>query len=109
MTVSDLSVTEVVSALARRRRGGLVEADVVARIHRAVLNGFESRLFLRASLVPEVHREAERLLLALEDVAVRAADALHLALAAASGAGTLVTFDRRLAEAAQRIGLRKWP
>jgi len=56
-----------------------------------------------------VHREAERLLLALDNIALRAADALHLALACLSGALAIVTYDLRLAEAALKIGLNPLP
>jgi len=59
--------------------------------------------------MPEVHREAERLLLVMDGVSLRAADALHLALASLSGAAAIVTYDRRLAEAAARIGLNSLP
>ena len=59
--------------------------------------------------MPEVHREAERLMLAIDNVPLRAADALHLALASLSGASAIVTYDLRLAEAAIRIGLNSLP
>jgi predicted nucleic acid-binding protein len=55
--------------------------------------------------VADTHREAERLLLALKDVPMRAADALHLALATTAGAAAVVTFDHRLEEAARAVGL----
>ncbi len=51
------------------------------------------------------HREVERLLLPVNDVALRAADALHLALASLAGAAAIVTYDQKLAKAAVRIGL----
>jgi predicted nucleic acid-binding protein len=106
--VSDLAITEIVSALARRRREGLLPADVPPRLHATILAHLESGLFHRVELIAEVHREAERLLLTLE-VPVRAADSLHLALALAAGARTFVTYDRRQAAAARRSGLNIWP
>ncbi len=105
LTVSELAVTEVTSALVRRRREGLLDADLVARLHRAILAKIESGEFLSRSLTAEVHREAERLLLLLSSPPLRAADALHLALALAAGARTILTFDRRLTEAARQLGL----
>jgi predicted nucleic acid-binding protein len=42
-------------------------------------------------------------------IALRAADALHLALAASAGTGTLLTFDPRLADAALAIGIEVRP
>ena len=66
-------------------------------------------LYRAVDLSPGVHREAERLLLALEAIPLRAADALHVALALAAGAATVVTFDARLAAASRAVGLRSFP
>ena len=57
-------------------------------------------------LTPESHREAERLLLAAKrtTLPLRAADALHLALAIQAGARGIVTFDLRMARAAVLAG-----
>jgi predicted nucleic acid-binding protein len=79
------------------------------RLHRKILADIESGLYIKNDLMPEVHREAERLLMAIDDVALRAADALHLALASLSGASAIVTYDLRLAKAAIRIGLNSLP
>lgn len=107
--VSDLAVTEIVSALARRRREGALAAEDVARLYRTLLAHMGSGVFHRVEMVAEVHREAERILLTLEIVTLRAADALHLALAIAAGSKSIVTYDQRLAEAARRVGLIAWP
>ena len=106
--ISDLGVTEMVSACARRRREGTLERDAVSLIHRAILDAVDAGIFLRLTLDPSVHREAERLLM-LDAVALRAADALHLALATEGGANTVVTYDQRLAGAARRLGLQTIP
>jgi hypothetical protein len=108
LVASDLAATETVSAVARRRREGQVNAEVAGRIHRALLDDIDEGLFLRAQLTPDVHRAAERLLLA-QDVPLRASDALHLALATTAEAAAVVTFDQRLREAAVRIGLAVLP
>ncbi len=105
LLVSDLSITEIVSSLSRRRREGDLGASSVSRLHRAILGHMDMGLYRRLELVPAVHREAERLLLSLEAIPLRAADALHLALAISGDAATLVTYDRRLAGAAVSIGL----
>lgn len=107
--VSDLALTEIASALARRRREGLLGAETVGLIHASILEHVESGVYRRAELVPPVHREAERILLSLETLFLRAADALHAALAAAAGAKTVVTFDRRLSDASRRLGFSIWP
>ncbi len=109
LMTSDLAVTEIVSAISRRRREGVLPASSCARLHRKILADIESGFYSRCDLMPEVHREAERLLLAIDDVSLRAADALHLALAGLSGAAAIVTYDMRMAEAATRIGLNSLP
>ena len=80
-----------------------------ARLHRKILADIEWGLDIKNDLVPEAHREAERLLMAIDAVALRAADALHLALGSLSGASAIVTYDLRLAKAAIRIGLNSLP
>ncbi len=109
LLVSDLSITEIVSSLARRRREGALTASVAVRLHRAILGHTEKGLYRRVELLAATHRDAERLLLSAESVPLRAADALHLALAISGDAASLLTYDRRLAEAARSIGLIVFP
>jgi len=109
LMISDLAITEIVSAMARRRREGTLPASTCARLHRKILSDIRDGLYVTTDLTPEVHREAERLLLAVGDITLRAADALHMALASLSGAAAIVTYDLRLAEAAIRIGLNSLP
>ncbi len=114
LQVSNLAVTEVISAAARRRREGLLTSEQLSRVHSALLDDVSNEgAFLRLDLEPSVHREAERLLVrgATDEGApgLRAADALHLALAVTAAARTLVTFDQRLAQAARMAGLHVFP
>jgi predicted nucleic acid-binding protein len=109
LLVSDLALTEIVSALARRRRAGEITLTAVNRIYRAVLGDIEDGTLRRMDLLAESHRDAERLLLTLDETPLRAADALHLALALEGDAGTLATFDLRLAAAARAVGLPVFP
>jgi predicted nucleic acid-binding protein len=109
LLASELAVTEVVSSLCRRRREAALSSELVARLHRAVLADLGAGFYRRLELTPDSHREAERLLQSLEAVALRAADALHLALALAGEARAVATFDRRLAEAARALGLAVIP
>jgi predicted nucleic acid-binding protein len=109
LLVSDLAVTEVVSSLARRRREGALETESVVRLYRALLAHLEDRVFRRIELVPGTHRDAEKLLLSLDAVPLRSADALHLALAMADEAACVVTYDGRLADAARAVGLQVHP
>lgn len=109
LIVSHLAVTEIISALARRCREGKMARRAAARLYRTILEDVGAGIYRCAELLPPVHREAERLLLSLDDLPVRAADSLHLAQARASGAVCIVTFDQRMAEAARRIGLGTVP
>ncbi len=107
--VSDLAVTEIVSSLARRRRVGEVSQEAVVRLQRTLLGHLDVGVYHRIELLPAVHRAAERLLLSAERVSLRAADALHLALAVSGEAATLITYDLRLADAAGVFGLQVFP
>jgi predicted nucleic acid-binding protein len=104
MLVWGLAGTEVVSALARKRRE--------EKIGRAVYSAAKQRLGRLEETWSEVTRwemvtsRARRL---LEVHALRAADALHLAAALVaveerSSGVEFVTFDSRLGEAAEREG-----
>ena len=109
LLVSDLSITEIVSSLARRRREGALTAAIAGRLHRAILSHTEKGVYRRVELLPATHREAERLLLSAGSVPLRAADALHLALAVSGDAASVLTYDRRLADAARSVGLTVFP
>src|SRR5262249_16851080 len=70
----------------------------------------ESGEFQRGDLTAGTHREAERLLLAVGSrTALRAADALHLALAGLLGARVFLTFDKRMSAAAEALGTLELP
>jgi predicted nucleic acid-binding protein len=69
----------------------------------------EAGVYQRSELIPAAYREAERLLVSLGTVPLRAADALHLALALGAEAASLLTWDRRLGAAARAIGLGVFP
>jgi predicted nucleic acid-binding protein len=108
LLLSDLAITETVSALRRRTREGVIGIEDVVGIQRAMLDLFESGSVLRVELDGPTHREAERLLVHLE-APLRAADALHLAMALGAEAAGVVTFDQRLRAAAAATGLHVLP
>jgi len=107
--VSDLAVTEIVSAVARRQRDGSITRDDARRLHHAILARLDEGAYHRVELTRDVHRRAERLLLSLPRSALRAADALHLALAESARAASVASFDARLAAAARATGLAVYP
>jgi len=107
--ISDLAISELVSALTRRRRQGTIAPDLVSRVYRAILMRLVDAPHQRLELTADVHRRAEQLMLAVIDIPLRAADALHVALAMSAGARSLASFDSRLIAAARAIGLATYP
>lgn len=105
LMISELVITEVLSAVARRKRERALDSQVASRIRDALLADAASGVFTRLQLDPPVHREAERLMLTATSVPMRTLDALHLALAFSGAATHLLTFDTRMREAAAQTGL----
>jgi predicted nucleic acid-binding protein len=106
---SDLAITEFTSAVCRLRREGRLTLDVATRAYRELVDQIREGTFQLVEFHPAVHRGAEERLLATEGIELRASDALHLAAALLSGCTTLITYDRRLAEASRRHGLAVFP
>ena len=107
--VSDLAVTEIVSALSRRTREGAFTRDAARRVQHAIVERLDEGVYHRVELTREVHRRAEHLLLTLRDTPLRTADALHLALAVSARAASLASFDVRLTAAGRATGLAVYP
>ncbi len=82
--------------------------ETVLAVQQAILERLDSGHFRRIELDSTTHREAERLLIMLA-TPLRAADALHLALAVQTAARTVLTYDRRLADATRAAGLESAP
>ena len=107
--VSDLAVTEIVSAVARCLQQGSLTLETARRLQHAILGRLDEGVYHRVELTRDVHRRAEQFLLTLRPISLRAADALHLALATSARAASLATFDARLADAARAGGLAVYP
>lgn len=107
--VSDLAVTELLSALARRLHQGSLARNTVRRLQHAIIGRLDEGVYHRVELNRDVHRRAEHFLLSLPETPLRAADALHLALATSARAASLASFDSRLAAAARAVGLATYP
>lgn len=86
-----------------------MEEPVARRLYRRLLDDREAGYCLLLNASPRVHREAERLLLSLADVSLRAADAIHLAMALLAEARSVATFDRRMSRAVESYGLAAFP
>jgi predicted nucleic acid-binding protein len=107
--VSDLAVTEIVSAAVRRLRQGALTREAVRRLQHAILGRLDDGVYHRVELTRDVHRRAEHFLVTMQGPSLRAADALHLALATSARAASLASFDARLATAARAGGLAVYP
>jgi len=105
LMISELAITEVLSAVARRKREGELRPELANEIRGALLADADSGSFARLHLDPAVHRDAERLLLATDSLPLRTLDALHIALAFSGRATHVLTFDRRMREAAVHAGM----
>lgn len=106
LMISELDITELLSAVARRRREGMLTARQALEIRDAVLADADSGSFHRLDVSPVVHREAERLLFQIDSVSLRTLDALHVAIALLGSATHVVTFDARMRDAAVHAGLK---
>ena len=109
LLLSELTVTEFVSAVARRKREGGLSPSDAGLLHGTLLEHAGSGIYLQVDLTPSTHRSAETILLSLETESLRAADALHLALAHSADARTIATYDSRLRRAATDRGLALLP
>jgi predicted nucleic acid-binding protein len=107
--VSDLAVTEFISALARRLRQGSFAREAVRRLQHAIVGRLDEGVYHRVELTRDVHRRAGQFLLNLPETRLRAAAALHLALATSGRAALLASFDARLAAEARAVGLAVYP
>jgi predicted nucleic acid-binding protein len=107
--VSDLAMTEIISALARRLRQGSLARETARRLQHAILGRLDDGVYHRVELTRDVHRRAEQFLLSLPEHPLRTDDALHLALATSARTASLASFDARLTAAARAVGLAIYP
>ena len=66
--VSDLVVTEVTSALARRLRQGTGTLEAARRMQHSILERLDGGGYQRVELTRAVHRRAEQFLLSLTEI-----------------------------------------
>lgn len=106
LLISEVVLSEVLSAIARRWREGELSAAQARAVRAALLADADSGALERLQLAPAVHREAERILFSMGSRPLRTLDALHLALALTAEATHVITFDARMKTAATECGLR---
>jgi predicted nucleic acid-binding protein len=102
LAVSDFARAEFASAVSRRVRTGELTVDE-AREAFSVLDVWTARAVRRITTSSADVAAATAYLRRL-DLTLRTADALNIAIAERTGC-TLLTFDRKMAESAQAIGL----
>jgi uncharacterized protein len=102
-TVSDLVEVELFSALARKVRTREMSSPDAARIGQRFLDHLQAGLYVRLA-VQRRHFETAREWLARFTLPLRAADALHLALAEVEGL-RVATADQDLSRSARSLGL----
>ena len=105
VAISSLTVLEMRTLLARRRREGDIDAAHEIRIF-AIFEEDMARAHLRCHALDDAHAlSAARLIASLPGVPLRSLDALHLAIAQALGLTTLATADRVMIQAAEALGI----
>ena len=109
LLVSDLAVTETISALSRRMREGATTPEAIHRVQQAILARLDDGSCRRVELTRATHRQAEYFLVTLTATPLRATDALHLATATSARAASMASFDVRLRAAARAVGLALYP
>ncbi len=98
--VSSICLPEIISALTRLRREKKIGVDQYGRCKKSVIEDFAS--FEVYSLSAEI---LNRSIVVLEQTALRAADALHIASAMESKAAIFVSGDKRQLLAAKQFNL----
>lgn len=105
LLISELSLTELTSAIARRVREGTMPATAGRHIYQQVFRDVREGEYRLLDLTSATHREAERLLLTIgRQAPIRSGDSLHLATAALADARTLITYDRQMLAVASTLG-----
>ncbi len=105
VTISSLTVVEMRSLLARRRRLGQIDADTERRAFSLFQQHVDAR-FLALEAVNDEHvLTAARLLDSLPGCALRTLDAIHLSVCQALDPVQLATADAVMAAAARELGI----
>ena len=91
---------EIISALGRKRREQILNPDQYQKAKSALFEDLADMIVV--GITPSV---AETAIFLIEEVSLRALDALHIACAAEWNAEAFVSADKRQLEAARKIGL----
>ncbi len=103
--ISDLTVVEMRSLLARHRREKNINATLETQIFAAFQEDMRQRSLICHPLPSTFVAATVNILSLLPAVPLRTLDALHLAIARETMAGTVATADRVMALGAEALGL----
>jgi predicted nucleic acid-binding protein len=104
VAISDLTVVEMRSLLARRRREKHIDATTETRVFASLQEDMRQRFLVCYPLPNELAAAAINLISSLPHVPLRTLDALHLAIAKEIDAATVVTADRVMVVGAEAMG-----
>jgi predicted nucleic acid-binding protein len=104
VAISELTVVEMRSLLARHRREGKIDSKLENRIFGVFKEDIRQRYISCHPLPGGVMEGAANLISVLSDVPLRTLDALHLTIAKEIVADVMVTADRIMAAAAGAMG-----
>jgi hypothetical protein len=102
--ISDLTVVEMRSLLARRRREGDIDAKTEIRVFATFEEDIRQRFLICHTLPNGWAAGAVNLLAVLSELPIRTLDALHLVVAKEIQAEILATADRVMADGAKALG-----
>ena len=90
-------------------REGATLLEAIHRAQEAIAARIDDGAFQLVELTRQTQRQAEYFLVTLTATPLRAADALHLAMATSARAASMASFDARLRAAARAVGLVIYP
>ena len=105
VTISDLTVIEMRSLLARQRREKNIDSKLEARVFATFQEDIRERFLVCQPFPPDIAAAAVNLMSVLADIPLRTLDAMHLVIAKEIQAEHLATADRVMADAAELLGL----
>jgi hypothetical protein len=104
VTISDLTVLEMRSLLARRRREKSIDVNLEMQVFATFQEDMRNNVLLCERLPDGLAWGAVNLISVLSEVPLRTLDALHLAVAREIRAEILATADRVMAAGAEALG-----
>ena len=105
VAISDLTVVEMRSLLARRRREGSIDMDIEIQVFATFEEDIRQKFLVCYPLPDGLAAGAVNLLSLLSNISLRTLDALHLMIAREIQTSILATADGIMADGAQAMGI----